>query len=337
LRQLDNCAGHDVQDELLSHPLTASLLLGQGNLITLRSIGHPVNEAPAAAAQHYPSTLKTVEAKALSPADAEIGSPAPLVFDHSDLELAADAALATPPVASDELLTTNDELPPVIEPLRHLDPPDLADQAVALPGDGGEITVPQAPSDSTAASPNQVPASLESATAVSGVSVEDNDFDTKLLDDLIKNYGEFATHANLPAEIEPGRNEPKDRQEAAPRLQANPPLLRNPNDLDRKLKKLIQDYGENDLYSQNNGQKTKLRVACAFAVLAAVLGGIYYIAIPQPAVAPAESLLQRDNPIESPETAPANATRSDAQEDANNQRPTTVNKLPQAIKGTHKK
>jgi hypothetical protein len=325
----------DVQDELLSQPLTASLLLGQGNLITLRSIDCLANEAPAAITQH--STLKMVETKALSPAVAETGSPATLVFDHSDAELAAHEALTTPPVASDEILTINDELPPVIAPLRHPDTPDLTDQAVALPSEGDGTTVPQASSHGAVASPNQAPPSVESATAVSEVSAADNDFDTKLLDDLIKNYGEFATHANPPAAIEPGRKASKDRQEAAPRLQANPLLVRNPNDLDRQLKKLIRDYGENDLYSQNNGQKTKLRVACAFAVLAAVLGGIYYLAIPEPAVAPAASILQGERSSEGAETAPASAAQDGGKEDANSQRPTTANKLSQAIKGTHKK
>jgi hypothetical protein len=112
------------------------------------------------------------------------------------------------------------------------------------------------------------------------------EFDQRLLDDLIKNYGEFAAslgssqtsetpdsadadHAKIepddtvqPIEVEPERN--------------NLPSIKKEGDIDRQLKKIIKDYGEYDLYSRQSPVNLKTGVVAAFLLLGLILSGFYY-------------------------------------------------------------
>ena len=120
------------------------------------------------------------------------------------------------------------------------------------------------------------------------------DFDKKLLDDLIKNYGEFAVIPDLPASVDPPNPSEKlepswasqTTGEADASINRSLAVQQNHGEFDRKLKKLIKDYGQVDLYSQHSSGKTKLRTLGAFAVLGAVLSGIYYFSAPKAAVVP---------------------------------------------------
>ena len=124
------------------------------------------------------------------------------------------------------------------------------------------------------------------------------DFDKKLLDDLIKNYGEFAVSPEFPRTVvELSNPSEKPEHSSAPKVTSEPdtainrsvPASQTHGDFDRKLKKLIKDYGQVDLYSQHSSGKTKLRALAAFAVLGAVLSGIYYFSAPKSAVAPSSA------------------------------------------------
>jgi hypothetical protein len=132
--------------------------------------------------------------------------------------------------------------------------------------------------------------SQESTPATEPMTV---DFDKKLLDDLIKNYGEFVVSPHLPATVEPVN--PSKKSETQSRSRASSQLDRasdktvvsysSHGELDQKLKKLIKDYGQVDLYSQRSWVKTKMHAIGAFAVLGAVLSGIYFFFTPKPNVA----------------------------------------------------
>ena len=142
-------------------------------------------------------------------------------------------------------------------------------------------------------------------------SAPSSSFDTKLLDALIENYGEFISAPNLPAMPEEASQSflnvapPKVHSARNTSFESPSELtvdqssmaVRDTTDIDRKLKRLIQDYGEYDLYSRGAPVKTKIRVGGAFILLAAVLGGIYYFSAPG---VPSQSVA---NPTT--ETAPA--------------------------------
>jgi hypothetical protein len=127
------------------------------------------------------------------------------------------------------------------------------------------------------------------------------DFDQKLLDDLIKNYGEFAIYPALPTTVEPLNPPKKVETPSASRAMSRQdsaiarPVFsyQNHGEFDAKLKKLIKEYGQVDLYSQHSSIKTKLRAVGAFAVLGAVLSGIYYFFSPKPDVDPNPSAQSR--------------------------------------------
>jgi hypothetical protein len=113
------------------------------------------------------------------------------------------------------------------------------------------------------------------------------EFDQRLLNDLIKDYGEFVIPSS-PAPAEEAARAPRPTQSSRPKTSAEFPLnenvtvqrtlpaTRQEGDLDRKLKKLIKDYGEYDLYSGHTSKKYRTGVVAAFAILALALAGIYF-------------------------------------------------------------
>jgi hypothetical protein len=146
---------------------------------------------------------------------------------------------------------------------------------------------------------------------------EEADFDRRLLDDLIKNYGEFSimpiSTAGAKIDQEP-KNEkiistPRtDSSKAvAPASHVTLPLQRKDGELDQKLKKLIKDYGEYDLYSRQTPLKLKTGVIAAFLVLSLLFSGFYFFSSPKSAIAPSVSSAsqsQNDSATPSKETTP---------------------------------
>jgi hypothetical protein len=136
---------------------------------------------------------------------------------------------------------------------------------------------------------------------------EKADFDQRLLDDLIKDYGEFTI---LPSSTPNGEAKKElERTTATPRAhkpttiniptQPNLPSPRKDVDLDRKLKKLIKDYGEYDLYSRQTPLKLKTGVAAAFLVLTLILSGFYFFSSSKSAApTSASSVLQSQRTAE---------------------------------------
>ncbi|MGH7888186.1 MAG: hypothetical protein ACREPG_09985, partial [Candidatus Binatia bacterium] len=117
-----------------------------------------------------------------------------------------------------------------------------------------------------------------------------HDFDQRLLEDVIKNYGDFAVTPNLPAtlnittQIDPVPATAAktaavefDRPTAAERKILN---VQKSGDLDRQLKKIIKDYGENDIYERKSAVSFKTGGIIAFAVLGVVLAVLYLFKTP---------------------------------------------------------
>ena len=122
---------------------------------------------------------------------------------------------------------------------------------------------------------------------------EEADFDQRLLDDLIKDYGEFTIVPSSTPKRE-AKKEPKLEPTTATRVQRpatvnlptqpNLPSQRKDGELDRKLKKLIKDYGEYDLYSRQTPLKLKTGVVAAFLVLTLIFSGFYFFSSSKSAV-----------------------------------------------------
>jgi len=113
------------------------------------------------------------------------------------------------------------------------------------------------------------------------------DFDQRLLDDLIKNYGEFAASPNLPAPIKPAAKSKREAEHTESKARVgeftkkNLPAVKKEGELDRQLKKLIKDYGEYDLYPQQSPVNLKNGVIAAVLLLALVFSGFYFFSAPK--------------------------------------------------------
>ena len=151
---------------------------------------------------------------------------------------------------------------------------------------------------------------------------EEADFDQRLLDDLIKDYGEFTIVPSSTPKRE-AKKEPKLEPTTATRVQGpatvnlptqpNLPSQRKDGELDRKLKKLIKDYGEYDLYSRQTPIKLKTGVVAAFLVLTLIFSGFYFFSSSKSAVptsASSTSQSQSSADTASKETPPNGETNS---------------------------
>ncbi len=154
---------------------------------------------------------------------------------------------------------------------------------------------------------------------------EEADFDQRLLDDLIKDYGEFTI---LPSSTPKPEAKKKPKPEPTPatlRVKASGPVIpptqpnlpspRKDGEIDRKLKKLIKDYGEYDLYSRQTPLKLKTGVVAAFLVLTLIFSGFYFFSSPKPkpaapASAPSTSQSRSSSETAPKETAPSVETNS---------------------------
>jgi len=150
---------------------------------------------------------------------------------------------------------------------------------------------------------------------------EEADFDQRLLDDLIKDYGEFTFVPSSTPKRE-AKKEPKLEPTTATRVQRpatvnlptqpNLPSQRKDGELDRKLKKLSKDYGEYDLYSRQTPLKLKTGVVAAFLVLTLIFSGFYFFSsskspVPTSASSTSQSQSSTDTTKETPPNGETNS------------------------------
>jgi hypothetical protein len=346
-----NAVAADDDVRLPKSPSTVSPLspmLGQPSLTTRSSLEEP--KTSAAEEKIIPPEIEPVE-KDLSTTAPQLDD-----FSHeslrSSVERAADDAVHIDSTPVAEI----GDLPPLVEsvdealPMAPLEPenqtpsdefsPSLASSINTIP----DIPVAEAtedlhlidePESSESGEPDDVysvmadipqePASSTSErTKTSAGSA--GSFDQRLLDDVIKNYGEFSTLAGIPAAAElPKQAKPEfedtriatpsavitdnrvseaksDTSAEQPAVQGRDdftfeidsadaadgrlPSVRRAGELDRELKKIIKDYGEYDLYSNQSTVNLKTAGIAAFAVLGLVFGGIYFFRTPNSAPTP---------------------------------------------------
>ncbi|MEO6163873.1 MAG: hypothetical protein ABIP88_07025, partial [Candidatus Binatia bacterium] len=163
-------------------------------------------------------------------------------------------------------------------------PESLAMAALSQSFDAKPVTQTAAPKQQTSRVKGIDPVDASKAL----VPANEN-FDLRLLDDLVSNYGEFAANPNLPATIEkkefqscePAASAAEEFQPEQPSpVEASAPLVKKNGDLDRQLKKLIKDYGEYDIYADKPTTNIKKAGILAFVVLALVFGVIYFFKAP---------------------------------------------------------
>jgi hypothetical protein len=136
--------------------------------------------------------------------------------------------------------------------------------------------------------PESAPARPEAATA--GVAKPALEFDQDLLEELIKDYGEFESLSN-PALAE--RENEREAVAAAPSkpvpaeepVSASPPRaprgqLPHAANFDRAVRELVMSYGQVDLYATSDRTRLLKKVIAAGAVLAAVGLGCYLFLAP---------------------------------------------------------
>ena len=186
---------------------------------------------------------------------------------------------------------------------------------------------------------NKAPGQVDPSKAL--VPANDS-FDLRLLDDLVSNYGEFASNPNLPAtvkkkelqSVEPAANKThKAQPEHSDSVEAAAPAVKKHGDLDRQLKKIIKDYGEYDIYSDKQTTNIKKAGILAFVFLGLVFGGIYLFKTPPPTaqIAPATSNSSSTKPDDRISRPAVAETTSDSRETAlgaihDNEKTTTINK-----------
>jgi len=133
----------------------------------------------------------------------------------------------------------------------------------------------------------------ESAAEAKGEEAASAAFDQRLLDDLIKNYGEFVASPATSTPVEPPTTPSRPaRAQAVHRelrmhepesLEQSVPSVRKNGQLDRELKKIIKDYGEVDLYSRQSSINLKTAGIAAFLLLGALVAGFYFFYSPNTA------------------------------------------------------
>ena len=129
----------------------------------------------------------------------------------------------------------------------------------------------------------------ESNTSISRALVPiGGDFDQRLLDDLIKNYGEFFSSSDSRKQVvSEGKTDTTEignkaifaeevAIESAKNNTARALPLKKEGDIDRELKKIIKDYGQYDIYSRQNRTNVKYAAIGGFLLLVALSSGFYF-------------------------------------------------------------
>jgi hypothetical protein len=232
--------------------------------------------------------------------DVDLENRAPEMDEALLPDLTSDPTLATHPEANEAPIspaTTADdsELPQEDFP-SHSSEADLARSEIAriFAEDFNQVPEGEATELLATAPPFEFAKQEEHATETKSGDSGGADFDQRLLDDLIKNYGEFvaspaaSAHAEAPtAPSRPPRAQAVPRElrkpETKPSLDPSVPSVRKEGQLDRELKKIIKDYGEVDLYSRQSPINYKIAGIAAFLLLGALIAGFYFFYSPNTA------------------------------------------------------
>ncbi len=215
-------------------------------------------------------------------------------------ELASDPTLATHPEANEAPVfpeaTADDPAVPQEDFPSHSSEEDLARSGIAriFAEDFNQVPEGEATELLATAPPFEFAKQEEHATVTNSGHSGGADFDQRLLDDLIKNYGEFVASPAASAQVEaptapsrPPRAQAVHRELRKPEtkqsLYPSVPSVRKEGQLDRELKKIIKDYGEVDLYSHQSPINYKIAGIAAFLLLGVLIAGFYFFYSPNTA------------------------------------------------------
>ena len=203
------------------------------------------------------------------------------------IQAEANAAPAAPLSAPDDSAAPQEDFP------SHASEEDLTRSEIAriFAEDFNQVPEGEAAEFLATAPPFEFAKQEEHATETKSGDLGGADFDQRLLDDLIKNYGEFIAAPTSSAQVEaptaPSRppraqavhREARERA-TKPSLESTVPSVRKEGQLDRELKKIIKDYGEVDLYSHQSPINYKIAGIAAFLLLGALIAGFYFFYSP---------------------------------------------------------
>jgi hypothetical protein len=115
--------------------------------------------------------------------------------------------------------------------------------------------------------------------------VSNPDFDQRLLNDLIQNYGEFAGSSAAGAVVEESERAPSTARISAGAAANASDLepadkqiegVSKQNEIDRQLKNLIKDYGQYDIYSPQRRMSLRNGLIGASVLVGILVSGFYY-------------------------------------------------------------
>src|SRR6266498_5465808 len=260
--------------------------------------------------------------------------PSPLVQLEASPAAKANAAV----VRSTALTETNEELAPAAT----AEVPQIVEKADLLPPSTRNVVAKTSDQGATTATLAEHP--QDATRGKKTTPAANSNFNQRLLDDLIHNYGDFAGSPNLSAPrkaLKPATQKTSEHKiatvhvalttpniastsrEVAPVHVAVPEEVRakirqsevipsleaqqhkpakekvtgltKQGEIDRQLKSIIKDYGEYDLYQRHSPLNLKVVGILAFALIALVLGGFYFLKSPAPQTSvPANSAVQSE-------------------------------------------
>ncbi len=255
----------------------AQLGAGTDKAISTKIQAQDINASISSIGQNSETVDQGSSSEAINP---PFLSSHPLIEITTDILLDRESNPQSEPAAQQANLSpteARDPLPPSHSEVLLLDEPEIDVRGSGESECCDTSTQPPIPPSLPAAEPaeNTLP------------SAETPDFDQRLLDDLIKNYGEFVVLCDSPRANEasaiPVANTieisaaPTPIRSTETELETKHlPSLKRDGDLDRELKKIIKDYGEYDLYSRQSSINIKTGVIAAFLLLALIFSGFYY-------------------------------------------------------------
>src|SRR5438128_10525827 len=321
--------------EGLDRPLQLQAIAQASNLIRFPRVMKAAKDGPRVSSVNFIATDSRINT---SKTEASKPTANPAESDKNPIESLQTSQIETLSASPDETVVglnateppTNTALAQVQEtqPLRE-EPPARSEQVSQ--SDTVKVHNPTLQTEAKATPvPQPVFESLETAIEKQTEALVSTsaDFDQRLLDDLIKNYGEFAASPNLPASIKPAaKSAAKSKRETEHAeskarvgefTKKNLPAVKKEGELDRQLKKLIKDYGEYDLYSQQSPVNLKNGVIAAVLLLALVFSGFYFFSAPKASprnAAANQSTSDSSNGTASPVKADSSGGKSLSNED----------------------
>jgi hypothetical protein len=264
-----------------------------------------------------------------SQADQLAGQANDWSFDRQDTVLTSAETLTAPinfefppeTVEDQKPVSKNSSTPKIPHP--EPQPFVMVTQAARIkPSESEAQAAPAARAIPAQPAPEKTAARLDESKAL---VLANHDFDQRLMEDVIKTYGDFAVTPNLPATVDSSTKIAPVPEEAAKTATAelarsaaaaerNLVNVQKSGDLDRQLKKIIKDYGEYDIYERKSVVNFKTGGIVAFAVLGLILAVLYLFSAPSAVSTPKTSSAATQPQVAEPRSSPEAVKNTGAEE-----------------------